>query len=63
MFTGNSNFSEVGTNPYISSSANSYDSFESVHDQVHVEVGGSNYGDMSIIAVSSYDPAFWLHHA
>jgi tyrosinase len=63
MFTGNGNFTEVGTNPYISSSANAYDNFESVHDQVHVGVGGSNNGDMTIIAVSAFDPSFWLHHS
>jgi tyrosinase len=63
MFTGNSNFTEVGTYPYINRGANSYDSFEAVHDQIHLAVGGSNYGEMAIIALSSYDPVFWLHHA
>jgi tyrosinase len=41
----------------------SYDSLESVHDQIHGTVGGPNFGDMSIIDVSAFDPIFWLHHA
>jgi tyrosinase len=39
-----------------------YDSFESVHDVVHMMMGGSNNGNMNIITISAFDPAFWLHH-
>ena len=64
ILTGNSNFTQVGTSSWMSGAGpGSYDSLESIHDQVHGTVGGTNYGDMSVIAVSSFDPSFWLHHA
>jgi tyrosinase len=64
IFTGMSNFSEFGNEAWIpNGGAGTYDSLESIHDQIHGIVGGSNYGDMSVIAVSAFDPAFWLHHA
>jgi len=40
----------------------SYTSLEAIHDIVHVTVGG-NGGNMQVIPVSAFDPAFWLHHA
>jgi tyrosinase len=64
LFTSNSNFTEIGTSAWIPDSGpGSYDSFESIHDQIHGTIGGSNYGDMSVVPVSAFDPAFWLHHA
>ncbi|QDS78173.1 hypothetical protein FKW77_005300 [Venturia effusa] len=39
-----------------------FDSFESIHDVIHVVTGGDN-GDMTNIGVSAFDPAFWCHHA
>ena len=35
-------------------------SLESIHDGVHVDVGGS--GHMGDPAVAAFDPIFWLHH-
>ncbi|KAI1844352.1 hypothetical protein JX266_009446 [Neoarthrinium moseri] len=40
----------------------STDSIESLHDTIHLACGG-NYGHMAIIAYSSFDPVFFLHHA
>lgn len=38
----------------------SYDSLESIHNEIHVLVGGN--GHMSYVPFSSFDPIFWLHH-
>jgi hypothetical protein len=57
------NFNQFGNSAWIpTAGAGSYDSLESVHDQIHGTVGGTNYGDMSVIAVSAFDPSFWFHH-
>lgn len=37
------------------------DSFESLHNEFHGQVGGPG-GFMPILDISSYDPIFWLHH-
>lgn len=39
-----------------------YDSLESLHDNVHAMLGGSN-GHMTIVPFSAADPVFVLHHA
>ncbi|KAK6516097.1 hypothetical protein TWF506_006008 [Arthrobotrys conoides] len=36
-------------------------SVESIHDGIHVWVGG-NYGHMTSVPYSSFDPVFFLHH-
>ncbi|KAF2177857.1 Di-copper centre-containing protein [Zopfia rhizophila CBS 207.26] len=41
---------------------NNPDSFESVHDAIHVTVGGESGGHMYYLDYSSFDPIFWLHH-
>jgi tyrosinase len=38
----------------------SYDSLESIHNQVHGLVGGN--GHMAYVPLSTFDPLFWLHH-
>jgi tyrosinase len=38
------------------------DSLESIHDLVHVTVGGESGGHMYYLDTSSFDPIFWLHH-
>jgi tyrosinase len=38
------------------------DSLESIHDIVHVTVGGESEGHMYYLDTSSFDPIFWLHH-
>ncbi|ESZ90589.1 hypothetical protein SBOR_9022 [Sclerotinia borealis F-4128] len=41
-----------------------FGNIESIHDTVHVTVGGLVYsGHMSIVPVAAYDPIFWFHHA
>ena len=35
-------------------------SLESIHDDIHVDVGGT--GHMGDPAVAAFDPIFWLHH-
>jgi tyrosinase len=39
----------------------SYDSLESIHNQMHALVGG--LGHMGFIPYSSFDPIFFMHHA
>ncbi|KAF3912744.1 Tyrosinase [Dactylellina cionopaga] len=39
---------------------NSYQSLESIHNEIHGITGGG--GHMSWNTVSSFDPIFWLHH-
>ena len=41
---------------------NNPDSFESIHDIVHVTVGGDSGGHMYLLDYSAFDPVFWLHH-
>ncbi|EER39225.1 tyrosinase [Histoplasma capsulatum var. duboisii H88] len=40
-----------------------YQSLESIHNNVHLFVGGGNNGHMTQVPVASFDPFFWLHHA
>ncbi|OJD13983.1 hypothetical protein AJ78_05620 [Emergomyces pasteurianus Ep9510] len=40
-----------------------YQSLESIHNNVHLFVGGDNNGHMTQVPVASFDPFFWLHHA
>jgi tyrosinase len=64
ILTSQSDFMKFGNEAWNQGqSGGSYDSLENIHDVIHVDVGGNNYGDMMIIAVSAFDPAFWLHHA
>ena len=45
---------------WIPQQPGSYDSLESLHDQLHGLIG--NGGHMGIIDYSAFDPVFWLHH-
>ncbi|KAF2272084.1 Di-copper centre-containing protein [Westerdykella ornata] len=38
----------------------SFDSLEAVHDSIHVEMAPAH---MVPVAVSAFDPVFWMHHA
>jgi tyrosinase len=38
------------------------DELESIHDGVHVWVGGVG-GDMAVVPFAAWDPIFWSHHA
>ena len=47
-------------------SPNAWVSVESIHNQIHASIGGSNdplSGHMSFVDYSAFDPIFWLHHA
>ncbi|ETS87554.1 hypothetical protein PFICI_01382 [Pestalotiopsis fici W106-1] len=63
LFATSGNYSEWSNEAWIPDSSNSsFDSIESLHDTVHLTCGG-NFGHMAIIAYSSFDPCFFLHHA
>ncbi|KAI5781541.1 common central domain of tyrosinase-domain-containing protein [Geopyxis carbonaria] len=42
-------------------SPSQFTSVESVHDEIHVVMGG-RYGHMTWVEYSAFDPVFWLHH-
>lgn len=42
-------------------SESGFDSLESLHDEIHIEVG--NLGHLFYIQYSAFDPIFFLHHA
>jgi tyrosinase len=62
LFANYDNFAQVSNEAWYQGQSGNYDSIESLHDTIHGLVGGGNNGDMSIIDVSAFDPAFWLHH-
>lgn len=39
----------------------SFNNLESVHDNIHVDMGGNN-GHMTWVHLSAFDPVFFLHH-
>ncbi|KAL5447870.1 hypothetical protein PMIN07_001857 [Paraphaeosphaeria minitans] len=45
----------------VKTSHSNADSFESIHDDIHGTVGGTD-GHMSYLDVAAFDPFFWLHH-
>jgi len=64
LFTLYADFMDFTNEPFIKSAGpESYDSLEAVHDSVHTTIGGQNYGHMSVIDVSAFDPSFFMHHA
>jgi tyrosinase len=48
-------------NRWIQNEIGSYGSLENTHDNIHGLIGGSG-GHMGRLAVSAFDPVFWLHH-
>jgi tyrosinase len=50
-----------GTMRNVNGSPNSWNSVESVHNGVHVNAGGQ-WGHMTAVAYSAFDPLFWMHH-
>jgi tyrosinase len=63
LFTNSDNYSTWSNEAWIPDGSNSsLDSIESLHDTIHLACGG-NFGHMAIIAYSSFDPVFFLHHA
>ncbi|KAF2278293.1 Di-copper centre-containing protein [Westerdykella ornata] len=51
--------SQIGARP---AGGNNVDSFESIHDAIHVTAGGESGGHMYYLDYSAFDPLFWLHH-
>jgi tyrosinase len=51
--------SQIGARP---ANGNNVDSFESIHDAIHVTAGGESGGHMYYLDYSAFDPIFWLHH-
>lgn len=63
LFANAGNYSTWSNEAWIPDGSNtSLDSIESLHDTIHLACGG-NFGHMAIIAYSSFDPVFFLHHA
>ena len=62
LFANYNNYSSFSNEAWIPSDNNgSYDSVESLHDSIHT-LGGGNFGHLSIIQYSAFDPLFMLHH-
>lgn len=51
--------SQIGARP---ANGNNVDSFESIHDAIHVTAGGESGGHLYYLDYSAFDPLFWLHH-
>lgn len=63
MFTLCSDYLEFSNDQAASSSQGCHTSLESIHNQVHSLVGGSNNGHMTWLWWGALDPVFFLHHA
>lgn len=61
LFTYYSNFTQFGTEAWMSQDVSNADSLESLHDVIHSLTGMS--GTMTYLDYSAFDPVFWLHHA
>lgn len=62
LFANYPNFTSFSNEGWIPTDNNgTYDSIESLHDSIHT-LGGGNYGHLSIIQYSAFDPLFMLHH-
>lgn len=65
ILTAYTNFGAMCCNlfPGAESGWSNWGSLEDVHNAVHNYIGnGGNGGHMGSIAISSFDPVFWLHH-
>ncbi|KAE9962907.1 hypothetical protein BLS_009904 [Venturia inaequalis] len=62
ILSNQNNYSTAGCEgPSCQGGTAGFDSFEAIHDVIHVVVGG-NGGTMTSIGVSAFDPLFWQHH-
>ncbi|KAF2641582.1 Di-copper centre-containing protein [Massarina eburnea CBS 473.64] len=62
LFASKQPWGKVSTEQYgVATSAQNTDSYESVHDEIHGAVGGTD-GYMGYLDVAAFDPIFWLHH-
>lgn len=60
LFTNYDNYT-IFSNEGWAANTTSYDSLESLHDNVHALLGGLD-GHMTIVPFSAFDPLFFLHH-
>lgn len=60
LFSSYTNYTIVSNEGWAADTSQ-YDSFESIHDNVHAMLGGSS-GHMTIVPFSAFDPLFFLHH-
>ncbi len=62
LFANYPNYTSFSNEAWIPLDSNgTYDSIESLHDAIHT-LGGGNFGHLSIIQYSAFDPLFLLHH-
>lgn len=62
LFTSYSNYSDFSNMAWIpSGNSGQYDSLESLHGEIHTAVG--QWGHMTWVEFSAFDPTFMLHHA
>lgn len=60
LFSSYDNYTIVSNEGWAEDTSQ-YDSFESLHDNIHAMLGGFD-GHMSIVPFSGFDPLFFLHH-
>ncbi|KAF3762479.1 Di-copper centre-containing protein [Cryphonectria parasitica EP155] len=60
LFSSYDNYT-IFSNEGWAADTSQYDSLESLHDNVHSMLGGSD-GHMTIVPFSAFDPVFFLHH-
>lgn len=60
LFSNYNNYT-IFSNEGWAADTSQYDSLESLHDNVHAMLGGSD-GHMTIVPFSAFDPLFFLHH-
>ncbi|KAJ4300750.1 hypothetical protein N0V90_002838 [Kalmusia sp. IMI 367209] len=62
LFASKQPWGYASTSAYgVKTSRRNADSFESIHDDIHGTVGGTD-GHMGYLDVAAFDPFFWLHH-
>ena len=62
LFTSCSDYRGFGNSASSARTQQCQDSLESIHNNIHNDVGGPN-GHMTILWYAAFDPSFWLHHA
>lgn len=60
LFSSYTNYTIVSNEGWAEDTSQ-YDSFESLHDNIHAMLGGDD-GHMTIVPFSGFDPLFFLHH-
>ncbi len=58
LLTRQTSYAPFSNNAFVDSRGNRFDSLESIHDTIHVLIGGW----MGLVGYSAFDPIFFLHH-